>query len=563
VALSSPFPDAGTIYREMKDDSFNKRSRYDKASKLPGADLPLSDADATTTKKTLFVKAYEVHGNTLLEEAEIHEALKRFTLDMFSEKDIHDAAESLRQTYVANGYFAAVVLIPTQVVEDGVIRLSVYEGRLSNNGIYTQNSGARVSDQVLQRIIRAQLAPGSEIKAEDIERTILLSNDLSGITVSSQLYPGTEVGSADFILSTHDENLLSGNIDIDNFGSYFTGESRLGATLYVNSPNRYGEQITLRTVSSGSDSNYIFAKYEAPIGGDGIRVGASADYLDYELGKSFSNFDSEGKVSEYRLFANYPIIRSRHTNLKLQTSLVHTDLEDGNNTGLASERDVNSIELSLSGEHDDDYWASGVSFFDVSLTAGEADIKGNAEYRGFDRQFSKTDGSFAKLKIYLSRLQHIQGQLSGFVSLESQVSTQNLDSSQKFFLGGPYSVAGYPVGELSGDDAALMYVDLRYDLFDLPWKGETQVAVFYAYGWSKLFQDTWDNWQAGNPDLDNEITLQSAGLSVHQSWQDRFVLRAIAGRQIGDNIGDDPVTGKDSDNSDSDSRFWFQGIYYF
>ena len=446
-----------------------------------------------------------------------------FTQDTYSQKDIHDAANALRETYVSKGYFAAQVIIPSQVIDEGIIRLNIYEGTWSENGLHTQNSGQRISDTHLHSIIQAQLTPGDPIKTSEIERVILLSNDLPGISVSSTLYPGEETGSANFLLSTHDKNLFSGNIDIDNFGSYYTGETRVGATLYVNSPQQYGEQLTLRAVSSGSDSNYGYFKYDAPIGGDGFRLGLSFDYLDYTLQKEFEDLDAEGDASELRVFGEYPIIRSRHTNLKFETSLIHLTLEDDNNSGLTSDRDVNGLLLSLSGDHDDDYWASGVTYYDLALTAGDVDIKGNSQYKSFDRQYSKTSGNFSKLNLYLARLQHIEGALSAFISFDGQFSSQNLDSSQKYFIGGPYSVAGYPIGELSGDDAALAYMDLRYDLFDLVWGGDTQIGLFYSYGWAKLFQETWDNWQAGNQKLNNEITLQTVGVSVHQSWLDKYV----------------------------------------
>jgi hemolysin activation/secretion protein len=219
--------------------------------------------------------------------------------------------------------------------------------------------------------------------------------------------------------------------------------------------------------------------------------------------------------------------------------------------------------LNIRGDHDDDRWANGEFHYSASLTYGDIAISGGDLYQDFDRLNSKTEGAFAKLELYLARLQHISGPLSAFVSVSSQTASKNLDTSQKFYIGGPHTVAGYPSGELSGDDAALLYADLRYDFFDLPWGGNMQLALFYSHGAAKLHHDPWSGWKGSSTHLENEITLRSIGISAHQTWSDQFVLHLLAGRQLGDNIGSDPVTGEDSDHSTKDYRLWVQGIYYF
>ena len=147
--------------------------------------------------------------------------------------------------------------------------------------------------------------------------------------------------------------------------------------------------------------------------------------------------------------------------------------------------------------------------------------------------------------------------------MSGQFASQNLDSSQKFFIGGPFSVAGYPTGEVSGDEGALVHADLRYDFYDMPWRGNLQASVFYAVGWAKLFKDTWPNWNAPNPNIENNITLQSAGIGLTQTWDETFVLRGLLGYQVGDNETADPVSGEATDGSSKNYRAWIQGLYSF
>jgi hemolysin activation/secretion protein len=365
------------------------------------------------------------------------------------------------------------------------------------------------------------------------------------------------------LVQTEDTPLISGNIDVDNFGSYYTGESRVGSTVYINSPTRHGDQITLRLVTSGSSSNYVFGSYSFPISGSGLRLGFSVDYLDYELEKEFAGLGAEGDASEMRVFSSYPFIRSRHVNLIGRVDFSKLKLEDNNDNGLLAKRTVDSAVFSLSGDHDDDLLANGTTYFSATFTTGSIDIKGNDAFESFDQQNTDTEGSFQKLKLDLSRLQHIIGDVSTYLSLSGQLASDNLDSSQKFFIGGPFSMPGYPTGEASGDEGVLFHADLRYEFYHLPWHGNLQVSAFYSWGEVELYKNTWPGWEAGNPIIENRISLESFGFGVNQSWPEGLVLRGMVGWQVGGNEGRNPTTDKDSDNSSSNSRAWLQAIYYF
>ena len=316
-------------------------------------------------------------------------------------------------------------------------------------------------------------------------------------------------------------------------------------------------------VTSGEDSNYGFLRYSIPALGNGTRVGFSTDYLDYNLGKEFSVLGSEGNAFEFRGFINHPYVRSRHTNLNLGIDLAHLKLEDYDNIGDLAKRTINSGILRISGDHDDDMFAAGTTYYSIDLTLGNLDIEGNQAYIDFDNQNTKTEGGFSKVYMALSRLQHLGGKLSTFISLSGQLASKNLDSSQKFYLGGPFSVPGYPTGQVSGDDGALLHLDLRRDFYTQPWGGIFQASIFYAYGWARLFKDPWPGWEGANPIITSDVTLQSIGVGFNQNWLQGIVLRGMLGWQVGEDNTSDPVTGNAIDQSDEDYRGWLQGIYYF
>lgn len=555
VLSATPYPDSGSIYREFKDGSFRKFEKPIKAEPTPK-----HDAIAKEDGVKFLVSGYLVHGNTQLSKDEIHVVLQPYTNVQLSKQQLQDAADALMNVYRRAGLFSAKVMIPPQGVTSGVVTLQVLEGRLDGEGVIIENSSKRVSDDVLEDIVKYNFKAGQLLRTVDLERSILLINDIPGLSSRSVLFPGTEVGSAKLHIKTTDEAFISGNVDADNFGNYYTGENRLGVTLNVNSPANRGDLLTTRFVTTGANSNYIYLRYETPVSGSGLRVGVSTDYLDYTLKHEFKQFGSAGDAFELRGFVSQPVIRSRHANFYWGADYVYLKLDDHDDAGSLAKRSINNVVLKVNGDYDDDLFAAGTSYYSVDLTLGDLDISGNQAYINFDSVNTETEGGFGKLNYTLARLQHLSGNLSTYVSLVGQLASKNLDSSQKFFIGGPFSVPGYPAGEASGDNGALLHLDLRHDYYNLPWQGIMQASIFYTYGSATLYKDKFDGLPAG---FSNTVSLQSVGVSVDQTWQQGIVLRAMLGWQVGDNDGANPVTDADSDKSEKNYRGWIQGIYYF
>lgn len=563
IALSAqvnatPYPDSGTIFREFKDNSFERIE----PKKLPEA-VPEPKKDVADTGAKIYITGYEIHGNTRLTAETIKTVMQPYTETELSTLGLHEAANALTSAYHDAGVFAAKVFIPPQTINDSIVVLYVYEGILDSDGVVLKNSGKRVRNSVIEPIINNNVQEGEVILTAGVERSILLLEDMPGIHSDVILYPGEVTGTAKLKYEIRDENLVTGNIDIDNFGSYYTGEYRLGGTVYFNSPTTSGDQFTLRLVTSGEDSNYGFLRYSIPVLGNGTRVGFSTDYLDYNLGKEYAALGSEGNAFEFRGFFNHPYLRSRHTNLNWGADLIHLELDDHDEFGDLARRTINSGVLRIFGDHDDDLFAAGTTYYSVDFTFGNLDIEGNQAYIDFDALNTKTDGGFSRLNVAVSRLQHLGGKWSTFISLSGQLASKNLDSSQKFYLGGPFSVPGYPTGQVSGDDGALLHLDLRRDFYTQPWGGIFQASVFYAYGWTRLYKEPWPGWEGTNPIITNDISLQSVGVGFNQNWSQGFVFRGMLGWQVGDNDSRDPVTGNAIDQSDEDYRGWLQGIYYF
>jgi hemolysin activation/secretion protein len=557
--------DAGQQLRRFQDETQRRlETRPPRPSPLPALPPSPSEAAAAASPAQTHVSGFEVHGVTRFSDAEVAAVLKDYVGRTLSTAEIHAAANRLMLHYRAAGYLLAKVFVPPQVFGE-VVRLDVEEGSLEPGGIEVQNKGERVRTEAVRSILDSTLYSDRPLEARDLERALLLADDLPGTRVGSVIYPGREVGTARLRAVMSDEPFLSGNVDVDNFNLPQIGQYRLGATLYLNSPTGVGDQVVTRLVTSGSRSNYAYLTYLRPVSPSGTRIGASIDYYGYDGEALFNRGDIDGYASNARLYLTHPIIRSRYTNLNVRTDLAYYAIDDRRNvsgTLFSADRRLGVVSVSLHGDETHDFLPNGTTLFDATITGGNVDVRGDALYEQFDSAGPRTAGGFARFNLTLQRLQHLSGPWSLFGSVTGQLASKNLDPLERFYLGGPLSLPGYPVGEVSGDQGAEVHVELRRD-FGAPWGGNLQAGLFYGVGWLQQQKNTWNGWNAFDPDLSNGVTLQSVGLQLTQTFQNTWVIRGVVGWQVGTDSPVKQLTGDDSDGRSADYRAWFQVIRYF
>jgi hemolysin activation/secretion protein len=561
VLTAAPFTDTGSIYKQIKQNQIEKAQQ----NVHPTKKKKVIKQRTLSGKQTVLVRGFKVIGNDEFTEAEIKKVLAPFIGRTMLTEELSEAANALTAYYTKKGFFDAnVALISPYILEGGIIVLVVDEKHLEKGGISVKNSGKRIKTEKVLNLWNNIMKPGA-MKQDDFERAMLLTNDLPGISAKADLYYGTNDNTDDMTITVTDENVFNGNIDIDNYGSYYTGRVELGATLYWNSPTKNGEEIVARFITTGKYSNFGYLDLAVPVFDNGMRIGASVDFLKYELDTSKSESAGDGDAWNARAYVKYPVVRTENFTIETELNYTHTALKDNNATAEIDNSTIDKGILTLSGNRSDKFLENGITYFSMALTVGNLNLD-NKEQIVIDALTSNTAGNYTKLNFSLSRLQNLTGNLSTKISVDGQWASKNLDSSEKYFLGGPYGVSGYPVGQVAGDNAALFYADLRYDLYNMPWKGDLQLKAFYSYGWVKLLKDP-DAYVAyyGLDKENNEMTLQTVGVGFSQTWSNSFVLRAVVGKQVGDNEYRDINVnhGKDYDQSDSDYRAWVDLIYYF
>jgi len=533
-------PNAGQILRELQapvDLAPPKSARPLQSGEQPAGTPPGGDVSFT-------VKTIRISGNAVIPDETLHALVAGLEGSTHTLNDLHAAAARITAYYRQQGYPVTRAYLPAQEITDGDITIAVIEGRI---GAYRLKNQSRLSDARAGAYLETA-KDGEVIRTAQIDRGLLLLNDTPGVgTARATLQPGASVGTSDLVVELTPGAAYSGSVNLDNYGNRYVGEYRLGGTLNINSPLRIGDVLSLNVLSSGKGLNYGRVAYQLPIGSDGLRLGAAYSDAVYKLGKEFETLDAHGKARSASVFAAYPFIRSQQSNLNGIISLEQKDLSDSVDATLTTTgKRAKLAAIGLQGTHYDGLGGGGFTSASLTATFGKLDILSPSAL-AIDAVSAQTNGGYERIAYSLSRLQKLTDATSLALSISGQEAGKNLDSSEKFSLGGALGVRAYPQGEGSGDEGYLATAELRYAL-PASSLGPMQLTGFIDHGSTRINHTPF---AAG----DNTRRLSGAGIGFTWNAPGNVIVRATVAWKLGSAL---PMS-----DVDRSPRAWVQGTKYF
>jgi hemolysin activation/secretion protein len=360
--------------------------------------------------------------------------------------------------------------------------------------------------------------------------------------------PGAVPGTSDLLVTLAPGARVSGSVDADNAGNRYTGANRIGATVNFNEPLGLGDMASLRALSSGSGFNYLRGSYQLHVGKATTGVAYSA--MRYELGKEFASLQAHGTAEVASVFASYPLIRTRQSNLNAALLYEAKTFKDQiDTTATTTDKQAQVVTASLSGDNRDGLGGGGASAYSLAWSVGNIDLQTPA-VRQIDAETTRTDGHFHKLSFAASRLQRVTDSLSLSAAINGQLASKNLDVSEKMELGGMYGVRAYPEGEAYADQGYVLNLEARWQVpkFSDVLPGRLQLIAFIDAGRVSLYK----NPQGTQP---NHRSLSGAGLGFNWYESNNFMVRAYYAVKL----GNEEATSA----PDKSGRFWIQAVKYF
>lgn len=433
-----------------------------RASPFHGLLLCLAAAAATQTAvaqdspATVTVQRFEVSGNTLLSSGIVEATLAAYK-GARTLPELRRAAEALQQRYVEAGWGGVVVFLPPQSGADGVVALSVVEGKL---GAITVQ-GNTVFDEASVRASVPDLRLGATPQMRRIDGQIEIANENPSRRLQVLLKPGVHSGQIAAEVAVQDRPLQTMTFGVDDTGNQRTGRYRAGFTWQHANVTGRDDVLTAQYQTSPtrvSQVTVLSAAYRLPLPSRLAVLDGYAAYSDVDAGTSATaagNVRINGRGNLAGLRSTWYLPRWNETDQRVALALDRREyLNLCEVSGLASGAcgpaggDVAvtplSIEYSLRGGSP--RWSATVALLS-NLDLGGS--KGGQD--NFSVQRSQATPHFSAVRAALG-LDVALGErwlLRGRAS--AQASGDALVSGEQFGIGGAASVRGYEERELVGD----------------------------------------------------------------------------------------------------------------
>jgi hemolysin activation/secretion protein len=530
LATAQTLPDAGTI-----------RQQIEQPRALP--QMPAAPRRAAPPPEirppaglSVFVKSFRFAGNTLVDAESLTAAVAPFVNQTLDFAGLQRAADAVARVYREAGWIVRVYL-PEQDVTEGVITLHVLEA-LFGGVRFEGEAPQKVSREQIEAFFKSRQRVGEPLSADSLDRALLLSDDLPGVSIAGTLAPGQSDAQTALVLQTTDEPDVYGDVTIDNTGSRSTGSDRLAANVNFNSPFGAGDLVSVNALRTRG-SEYGRLALTVPVGADGLRIGVNASTLNYRVVEGLgaqAEVPIRGGSDGVGLDLTYPIHRARLSNLYFSAGADRKSFLN-QDALIRSDYNTESLRVGLSANLFDNVGGGGANSASVQWVVGRlAHVLAHTQIETLPRKYEKV--------VYgISRQQAITEEHSVFVSLSGQHALQGLDSSEKFFIGGSTSVRAYPVSELGGERGQVLTGEWRWRV--LP---ELSISGFIDLGKVVVLPATASDRERG-------MLLHGKGVAV--AWQAPYGItpRLTWARRDGAHPQPTPA-GTDGDGTIKLDRYW-------
>ena len=393
--------------------------------------------------------------------------------------DLNRIARELSLRYRRDGFVLSRAILPPQQIVGGVVRLQAIEGRVTA----IEFSGATVPQGDLVRAMANRILSPGPTRSRDLERYLLLIDDLPGITARSLLQPGNAPGTASLVIFI-DTNPFEGSLSLDNRGTRSVGPYRGTLVGATNSLFGRHERTTLRGIITGfvgQTRELRFAEFlhEQQIGSRGIRVRGRAAISHLHPGGRAASSRIEGQSWLAEIRGQYPLVRTRqfNTNLFFGFRALHarTDVLE---VRVAKDR-VRKFWFLSRVDYTDDI--GGVNELDLEITQGAEILYATQD--GLGRSRSNGRHEFTRGNFEFTRIQDLSNGFSARISGMGQLAASPLLASEEIGLGGTQFGRGYDGGEISGDDGIAGLIEVRFrQRPTTPYVESYQLYAFYDGG---------------------------------------------------------------------------------
>ncbi len=515
-------PDALTK-EQPKSLDFKPTPRLQKPEfKLPPVEIaPKRQEQQLSTLFDIYIKKIRLSGNTIFTDKELERITSPYENQTVTNEQLQELRNKLTRYYIDHGYINSGVTLPDQQIINGIVNLTVIEGRLTE--IVVNGTSWLRSSYIKDRIEPSIDSPLNIHRMQ--EHLLLLQRDPLIDHVNAELQPGLKPGESRLVVFVTEARPYEAGVTAANNRSPSIGGISGQFWLQHKNLTGFGDRFYFSySVTEGLDDFY--GSYSIPLTSDDTRLNlyyqqSEADVVDLPR----NSFSIESRSQVYGAALSHPFYRTPTQTMSATLAFEHrrskTFLDnepnsfavgvpnDGNNKGISKISVLRITQNWL--YHNQTQVIAARSTFNWGINVLDATHHSNGDPDG---RFFSWLGQFQ----WVRRLPWQESQL--LFRSNVQLASEALLPLEKFSVGGRYSVRGYRENRYVRDNGASVSLEWQVPIFRLPVPGlsrtiadgQIQLATFTDFGWSKN-RDLKPSSQnsAGNP---GPNTIASWGLGI-------------------------------------------------
>ncbi|MBV8800774.1 MAG: ShlB/FhaC/HecB family hemolysin secretion/activation protein [Alphaproteobacteria bacterium] len=412
------------------------------------------------------IQAYDVDGNTILDQETIESAVYPYLGPQRSREDVNAARQALQKAYQSRGYQSVVVEIPPQDARTGIVKLHVIEAPVGRLRVVGSNYYSL--DAIKEQVPSIQEGKVPDFNAAQKEVADL--NRTADRQVTPLIRPGKMPGTVDIDLKVHDNLPVHGSVEVNNDHAQNTTPMRTAGTVSYSNLWQLGHTLTATAVVAPnklSDSETFSGSYLAPIWGSpwSVLITGYSNNSNVPVPLTFASALGEG----YGIGA-HGVLRLSNWDELTQTLNLGADFKHSVDTTLISfcpphaclPNSVDYVPLSV------DYSLSGASgsstvAFDAALTMGLRGIGSAAAAFEQKRAFARSNFVHVNISTDITEDAGDYGQIG--LRFNEQLADGPLIPNEEFTAGGLLTVRGYLQSSVLADDGVFASLEIRTPSF--------------------------------------------------------------------------------------------------
>ena len=415
------------------------------------ADIALDDDGQGFVREPFIIGGVRIDGPDLLPPSAFGDVIERFIGQAGDPARLQTLARAIADRARGQGYIFASAIIPAQPVKMGIVRVRL------DYGIIDQVRMKGTKNRFIGRLFND--LEGSPALKSEVEKAAVLSGSYHGITIDKIRFirkNGRGVLSVEATDKPHAMHLT-----VDNYGSRRLGPVRTRVETEIRgiaSDSDWLDTQILFTPMQPKELTFISVRYSNILTKHGSLLSLTGAAGRTETDRGVLSSNSRSRYAAINL--GQPISLTTAAEIWLNVEGAFLSVNRVNSDGRVREDKIATVTVSTTGKIK---FAGGRINSGLSATKG-LDILGATG--GNDPVASRFDGSgqFTKGELWAIWNRKLGQGFSVRASVNGQIASRPLLSSQEIDIGGPRFGRGFDYSERSGDQGILGSFELRKHL---------------------------------------------------------------------------------------------------